>query len=49
MASELSNYDMTVGVSLRIATGVILIGDVNSTNHFLILAEIRSVRFQGSL
>ena len=36
---------MTLGVFLRIDTGVILIVDINTTDHCLILAEMKGVRF----
>ena len=36
---------MTLGVFLRIDTGVILIVDINITDHCLILAEMKGVRF----
>ena len=41
VASELSNYNMTVSVFLHIDIGVTLIGDVNMTSHCLNLAEIK--------
>jgi len=37
---------MTVGVFLRIDTGVIMIGDVHMTDHCLILTEIKWCQFR---
>ena len=36
---------MTVGVFLRIDTGVILIFDINTTDNSLSLAEMKGARF----
>ena len=40
---------MPVSVFLRIDTGVIWIGDVNMTDHCLIIAKKTVVRFQSGL